>query len=149
MKATSRRTPGATALRGVMLCASLGAAASAYALAAPDLPPEQHQGAVSFRTGGIGEDESKAMQQAAHQYPLELEFVSRSGDSAGGYLADVDVAIRDAHGSPVLQTRADGPFLLAKLPPGRYTVTAQYQASQLSRRVEIPAHGAQHVLFGW
>src|SRR5512146_3358400 len=109
---------------GALLWALLGAANPAAAIASPDLPPEHQQGAVAYRTGGIGEDESRAMREAARQYPLTLEFVSRTGEERGGYLADVDVSIKDNHGRQVLQAKAAGPFLLARLPAGQYMVTA-------------------------
>jgi hypothetical protein len=134
--------------RGVLLCAGLGAAA-AMAVTAPNLPPERQQGTVVYRTGGIGEDEAKAMQEAARQYPLALEFVARTGDGRGAWLADVAVSIRDSRGNAVLQTRAEGPFLLARLPAGRYTVTARYQDAERTRRIDIADHGEQHVIFGW
>jgi hypothetical protein len=134
--------------RGVLFGAALGTAASAYALAAADLPPEQQQGSVAYRTGGIGEDEAKAMQDAARQYPLALEFVARTGEERGGWLADVDVSIKDSRGNPVLQARADGPFLLARLPAGQYVVTAKYQDAQRSQRIVV-GRKAQRVVFGW
>jgi hypothetical protein len=133
---------------GVLLCASFGAAA-APAMTAGDLPPERQQGNIAYRTGGIGEDEAKAMQDAARQYPLTLEFAARTGEDRGGYLADVDVAIRDGHGKQVLQTRADGPFLLVRLPPGRYVVTAKHEDTQRSRRIDVSGRGAHRVVFSW
>jgi hypothetical protein len=135
--------------RGALLGAALGTAASAYALVAADLPPEHRQGGVAYRTGGIGEDESKAMQDAARQYPLALEFVARTGEERGGWLADVDVSIKDSRGNSVLQAKADGPFLLARLPAGEYVVTAKYQDAQRSQRVAVSGRKAQRIVFGW
>jgi hypothetical protein len=137
--------------RGIALCASLAvtASAAAYALTAPDLPPEHQQGNIAFRTGGIGEDEAKAMQDAAHQYPLALEFVARTGEEKGGWLAGVDVSIKDGGGNVVLRTTADGPFLLARLPAGHYVVTARYQDAQRSQPVEVSGRKSKRVVFGW
>lgn len=142
------KTPGTLSIaRGVALCAAIAAAAAMAA----DLPPERQQGSVVYRTGGIGEDEAKAMQEAARRYPLVLEFVAASGDrdSRGGWLADVDVSIKDSRGNAVLQTKADGPFLLARLPAGRYVVTARYEDAQRSRRVDVSGSKPQRVVFGW
>jgi len=131
------------------LCAAFGIAVSAAPAAAADLPPEQQQGAVVYRTGGIGEDEARAMQDASRQYPLALEFVARTGEDRGGFLADVDVSIQDRGGNQVLQAKAAGPFLLARLPAGRYVVTAKNEDSRRSRRVDIPSRGTRRVVFGW
>lgn len=131
--------------------ACLAALLAAFALSAgaDPLPAEQRQGAVAFRSGGIGEDEAAAMLAAARDYPLALEFVARSGEDRGGWLADVDVAIRDGRGNEVLHTRANGPVLLARLPAGRYTVTAQNGEAQRTQRVDVPAHGTRRVVLGW
>jgi hypothetical protein len=139
--ATFRRWAARGALAGAIL--------AALPVVAADLPSEQKQGVAVFRSGGVGEDEAKAMQEAARQYPLALEFVARSGEDRGGWLTDVDVAIRDGRGNAVMQSKASGPFLLVRLPPGSYVVSASYEGSQRSQRVTIPVRGTRHVLFGW
>jgi hypothetical protein len=114
-----------------------------------DLPVEQKQGAVAYRSGGVGEDEAKAMQEAARRYPLALEFVARTGEERGGWLADVDVAIHDRRGNAVMESKASGPFLLVRLPPGSYVVTANYEGMQRSQRVAVAERGTRRVVFGW
>jgi hypothetical protein len=136
-------------IRVTVLCAALGAATPTFAASAPNLPPEHHVGIVSYRSGGVGDDEAKAMQEIARQYPLELEFVAHEGNGHAAFLADVDVAIRDGGGNLVLQTTTDGPFLLARMPAGRYLVTAKYDNAQRIRHISVPAHGGRRVVFGW
>lgn len=113
-----------------------------------NLPPEENYGAVTYRTGGIGESEAKAMQQAESQYPLSLEFVehARPRDE---FLANVDVTIRDPAGTTTLRTVADGPFLLADLPDGRYTVIASEDGLQKVRHVTIASGKTEHVVIEW
>lgn len=112
------------------------------------LPPEQTQGAVTYVSGGIGQDEAQAFEAAATQYPLALEFAIKHAPRAE-YAADVHVMITDAQGRRVLDTHSDGPFLLAKLPMGRYTVTAERQQQTLTRTVRVATHKPTHVLFLW
>jgi hypothetical protein len=38
------------------------------------LPPERTQGIVTYRSGGIGQDEAQAFAVAVRHYPLTLEF---------------------------------------------------------------------------
>ena len=93
-------------------------------MSASDLPVEQTQGEVRYRTGGIGLDESTAFKSAIGKHSAALVFTSHSG-SANEYLADVPVTITDARGREVLKVAA-GPYLLLDLPAGSYTATARY-----------------------
>jgi hypothetical protein len=113
-----------------------------------ELPAEERQGPVSFRSGGIGEDEDDAFRAMAPGYPLALEFVAiaRPGNA---HLADVRVAIAGAGGERVLDTVADGPWLLVRLPPGRYRVTAESQGISQTRPVEVSATGNRRLVFTW
>lgn len=136
---------------GRALCgaAMIAAFPAAFASAQTALPPEHQMGAVAYRSGGVGQDEAQAMQAAASRYPLQLEFVARMNGGHEAYLAGVEVSIRDDDGRQVLQTTADGPFLLARLPAGHYKVTAKYEDMPRERQLLIPAHGGQRVVFAW
>ncbi len=84
------------------------------------IPAMKSQGTGSFVCGGIGSDESGAMRAAMKQHPLSLLFARPDG----GYLADVDVVVKDAKGNSAVALRADGPVCLLDVPAGRYTVQA-------------------------
>src|SRR3989442_605745 len=106
----------------LMLC-SLLMPLPAFAAVPGTLPSEQTQGTETYVSGGIGQDEAQAFEAAAAQYPLALEFAIKHAPRAE-YTADVHVIVTDVKGQHVLDTRSDGPFLLAKLPAGRYTGNA-------------------------
>ena len=53
------------------------------------------------------------------------------------YISDVPVTISDESGKIVLDTVAEGPFLLVKLPPGKYSLDATYQSIKLYRQLNI------------
>ncbi|CAG9180799.1 carboxypeptidase regulatory-like domain-containing protein [Cupriavidus pinatubonensis] len=112
------------------------------------LPATQHVGPVTFVSGGVGLDESQALKEAMHNYPLVLEFAGRTSDG-NKYLADVPVRIFDAHGKAILETSARGPFLLVSLPAGRYTVAASYGEKTEQRSVNVLPNGHVHQLFLW
>jgi hypothetical protein len=113
-----------------------------------NLPRERTQGGVSYMSGGIGTSQSTAMQHEESRFPLTLEFVER-GKPDAEYLANVDVKIRnDAH-QVVLDTVADGPFLLANVPPGKYTITAMSEGRTMTRAVNLPAGKHERVLMEW
>jgi hypothetical protein len=141
MKQASIFKSGLTAVAFVA-CAQL-------AIAAPEhLPPVQHQGDVTFLTGGVGQGQSTAIKGAMHHYSLSLEFAGKSR-SGNEYLSDIPVQVSDMHGHAVLNTTTKGPFLLASLPNGRYSVTARYNGRSERRDVEITPSAHVHELFLW
>jgi len=112
------------------------------------LPPLQTQGSVQFLSGGIGQTEARAFIAAEKSYPLTLEFV-QSAQPHAEYLADVHVLIRNAAGQTVLDTEAQGPFLLARLPAGHYTVEAMNQGQKKIDQLEIAQAGPVKRVFEW
>jgi hypothetical protein len=116
------------------LCAVMTGAAVAHA--ATSLPLVQRSGAVEYLSGGIGVDESTAIESASRRWPLTLEFAIKDRQRAD-FAADVAVKVRDAKGHAVLDTTAGGPFLLAKLVPGAYTVDATLAGKTLHAKVNV------------
>jgi len=125
---------------------ALGAAGAASAAAA--LPPLKTQGEVQYLTGGVGEQQAQSIKQAQSEFPLTLEFVEKA-KPRDDYVADVDVKVMDHQGKNVLTTRADGPFLLAKLPSGEYTVKATYRGHTIEKKVHVTKPGAARAVFVW
>ncbi|WP_114809184.1 carboxypeptidase-like regulatory domain-containing protein [Paraburkholderia kururiensis] len=109
------------------------------------LPQVQQQGDVSFVSGGVGLDESKALERAQSQWPLALRFTGPTAD----YLADVHVRIVDSHGGEALSTTSRGPFMLVRVRPGRYTVHASYNGEEKVSAVTVPAKGTARAGFHW
>jgi|KBSSwiStaDraftv2_1062776.scaffolds.fasta_scaffold23837_2 hypothetical protein len=113
----------------------------------------QSNGAVEYRSGGIGKEEADALKQQSADYALTLEFAtsrSAEGDtSPGAYIADVRVDIRDAQGRPIVDTTSTGPLLLVRLPPGDYTVVADWNGVRKQHSVDLPEGARRHVVFMW
>ncbi|MBU9571194.1 carboxypeptidase-like regulatory domain-containing protein [Burkholderia multivorans] len=130
----------------VALSAGLAATATgAYAQSSDGLPEATQQGDISFVSGGIGKDQSTAFERNESAWPLALRFTGKGGE----YLADVHVRVVDGKGNEVLKTDARGPYMLVKLPPGRYTVHASYQGSDETRAVTVGAKGGAKAAFQW
>jgi len=104
----------------LLAAASLGAASSAFAVVG-SLPAMQQSGDVRYVSGGVGQDESQAFISRRADYPLSIEIYANSNGHEV-YTADADVTVRDDRGDTVLQTRAEGPFVLVDAPPGRYSI---------------------------
>ena len=100
---------------------------------------------TQFVSGGARSEEFLALDQQANAYTLKLHFASRG---SGAYLADVATTVQS---KPTMQVvidmQANGPLLLAKLPPGRYLVTARYNdvlpgsTTQTTRSLVVPRTG--------
>lgn len=117
--------------------------------AAPgSLPPSQHAGEVTYLSGGVGSDQSAAIKDVMHQYPLVLEFAGKT-NSGNDYLADIPVQVSDVHGKTLLNTSAQGPFMLLSLPHGRYSVTASYKGVPERRTVNVTSTTHARETFIW
>jgi hypothetical protein len=109
------------------------------------LPQIQHQGDVSYVSGGVGQDESKALERERSHWPLSMQFTGPGSD----FLADVHVRIVDVHNNEVLHADSLGPFMLVKLRPGRYTVHATYKNRDQTKTVNIASTGSTQAAFYW
>lgn len=139
-----------TLIRNAALAGTLGAMLLGGALAqsASTLPPVHKTGSAEYLSGGIGLDESRAIQHASTQWPLTLEFAAKDRKH-DDFLSDVKVRIRDTRGHEALEATSDGPFLLAKLPPGPYIVDATVGDKTLHENVTIRPRQPAKAVFVW
>jgi hypothetical protein len=98
----------------ILLAFGLGAVGGAVAI-----PQSFNYRGTPLLTGGVSEEERDAMRGEAGQYNIWLAFVERD---TGNYVTGVKVSVVDDKGNAVVDTVADGPWLLAQVPPGRYIV---------------------------
>ncbi len=104
-------------------------------------------GPVPFVSGGVGEDERQAIQKLSPDYSLELLFATKG--SPNEYLADVKVQIKDKNGKVVLDAVSQGPFLLAKVPPGKYSISADNDGAVKQQTVQVVGANPHRVVFVW
>lgn len=133
---------------GTMLAASPAFAATSHPGAAAKLPQESVQGTVHYVTGGVGHDEAMAFRHAERSYPLALEFAIKA-KPRDEFTADVNIMIKDAKGKTVLETTSNGPFLLAKLPDGKYDVKVTQNGRSFERHVKVIDKKPRQVSFVW
>jgi hypothetical protein len=137
-------------IRPIAQATSVGALllAGTLALAVTELPAVQRSGKIEYLSGGIGKDEAAAIENASRQWPMTLEFAvkDRKHDE---FAADVTVSVRDAKGNATLEATSKGPFLLAKLEPGHYTVDATFGGKTLHEKVAVKAGLPAKAVFVW
>ncbi|HIV72442.1 MAG TPA: carboxypeptidase-like regulatory domain-containing protein [Candidatus Aquabacterium excrementipullorum] len=112
------------------------------------LPAARTSGKVKYLTGGVGKDESDMIKAESRHWPLTLEFAVRTQGRAQ-FAAGVDVLVRNAAGQEVLHAKSDGPFLLARLEPGAYTVQASLDGQAQQKSVQIEKDRPLRLLISW
>ena len=124
------------------------AAPTAWASIGSELPTAKTVGPVTYISGGRDQAQAKAMSRAEDRYPLELLFLWGRGQKETP-IYGVEWSVKNAAGRELLDKPAAGPEILASLPNGRYTVTARYHETTLSRVVDV--HRGEHdtVVLEW
>ncbi|KJK06273.1 MULTISPECIES: hypothetical protein [Pseudomonas] len=108
------------------------------------LQPQQQNG-ISYVTGGIGQDESRAIQQV-QGYNLQLTF---SSGSQNKYVPDVDLMIQGVQGQILLRLNQVGPMVQVKLPPGKYNLIASRNGEQQVGAVNVVPGQTEKVNLHW
>jgi len=103
------------------------------------------RGEVAYLSGGIGDEDEARLMARQNEFNLKVLFTINEGN----YLANVNVGIADAKGNKVVQAVSDGPYFLANLPAGQYTISATHEGKTLSRKVQVGSKGlrSEHIRF--
>ncbi|MDB5980599.1 MAG: hypothetical protein JWQ69_1614 [Pseudomonas sp.] len=113
-------------------------------MSAVQLVPQQQNG-ISYLSGGIGIDETEAIQQTKG-YNLHLTF---SAGPSNEYVPNIDVVIQTEKGQPVVSMNQVGPITYVKLPAGKYTVVSTRNGQEKQERIEVDGGSVRTVNFHW
>lgn len=105
----------------------------------------QEQNGITYLSGGIGEDESKAIQQTTG-YNLHMSF---SVGVENKYIPDVDVVIQKSPGPTVLTLSQAGPLVYVQLPPGKYVVVATRNGEERRDTTDVGSGTPRNLVFHW
>jgi hypothetical protein len=100
---------------------------------------------VAYFSGGVGEEDEARLLARQKEFNLKLLFTLNEGN----YLAGVDVAIADTRGHTVIQAVSEGPYFMASLPPGQYTVAATRDGKTITRKVQVSNRGLRSEHMRW
>lgn len=103
------------------------------------------QNGITYLSGGIGEDEARAISQA-QGYNLHVTFAIGPENR---YVADVDIAIGNASGQTLLALDQAGPLVFVQLPPGKYTVVATRNDEERRATANIGSGAPRKLVFHW
>ncbi|MBO9642342.1 MAG: hypothetical protein J7603_04385 [Pseudacidovorax sp.] len=125
-------------------------AGSAHASATYNPPIEMTQAGIEYMSGGATPDEAKLMKVVEPRWPASFEFDAK-GQGPVPVGAPVKVTVRDAGSGAVVlnDVTAGGPYMVARLDPGRYQVTATRDGQSVSRDIEVGRYTTAHAVFDW
>lgn len=128
-----------------VLCASMLVPGGAAAANTTDLQPQTANGAT-WLCGGVGLDESSAMQKLSRDYPLTLTFTAGNG----AYLSDVQVTVSQKGREPIVDVNCGGPMMLLKLPAaGNYRLKASVNGQVQERKLSLKSGSHQRLMLRW
>lgn len=112
------------------------------------LPHSLQEGNITYISGGVGEDEAKAIKAEAKNWSLNIEF-SQYLENRDAWVSQVYLTILDAKGNAIFEANLDGPLFLAKLPSGNYEIVATYEGVTKKQRIQVVAGRPLHVSINW
>ncbi len=114
------------------------------------LPEIRRKNGIEYITGGIGIDESRAIQFEAEHWPLLITMAEITrGQSRAVWIANVDVSISNRQGKPIIDFRSDGPLALVRLEAGKYTIHARFNGVEEKRDFMVMAGMSQKLVVLW
>ena len=124
-----------------------GATASATTLAQRPAGTSHYAG-IDYLNGGIGSEEADRMREMSADYPVQMTFAQRN-QGMDEFVADVNLRVTDSRGRTVVDLPAQGPIFLLQVPPGSYTVEAEYQGEVKTRRLDVALGRHDRIGFEW
>lgn len=108
------------------------------------LPDIQQQGELSFITGGIGEEETHAMQSERGDYNLQI----MSADKAGHFNGHPHIIITDMQHNELINADG-GPLFYTNLPKGKYIVEGFVGEQKQHKNITVSGKKTEYIRFVW
>lgn len=122
--------------------AAVAGCATARAQDADTLPADQPAEINGYEVActGVGDEAREDPRWPA--FGVRIEFANRDAQ----YLSDIDVSITNAAGESLFRVRCESPWLLAKLPAGRYTVAGTFEGITKTAKLTAPSAGQARIV---
>lgn len=115
------------------------------AVAESNIPEAHQQGDIVYISGGIGTDETDAIESMKGDYNLNVT----SADRTGHFRGDTEIVISDMKRNVLLDVTAQGPLFYAQLPKGRYVIEGISEDQSRKQTVSITGTKTARVHFSW
>jgi hypothetical protein len=144
------KTP-ALSLRPLWLALALGSCmAHGHATLISNPPIRMAPQGVEYMCGGSGQAEAAFMDTVAPRWAASFQFSMNRPGEGRNRVTGVKLLVRDAYnGYQMLEVMADAPHLLARLPPGSYTVEATLDGLTLIQPMNVVHGMASRAVFVW
>ncbi len=126
------------------LAAALLLVSSPASVHAAQTPAPTQAGSVALVSGGVGEEERAALLAVRNDFNVRLTLAEKG---SGAFLYGVLVTVSDAAGRQLAQAAARGPWLYTRLPPGQYTIAAEYEGTKSAQTVRVAEGAARDLYF--
>lgn len=127
---------------GCMAVAAVVASATARADDANTLSADQPTEVNGYEIACSGVGNEARVDPRWPAFAVKIEFANRDAE----YLSDIDVSVANAAGEELFHVRCEAPWLLAKLPAGKYTVTGIYEGITKTTKLTAPANGQARIV---
>ena len=117
--------------------------------ATAQVPDTQYVNEIAYIAGGVGSEESAAIEMESKQWPLMLQFSQVDEKGWGVWVSDIQVKIVDSKNQEVFSAICNGPMMLINLAPGQYDVVGIYEGRAKKRSAMIQANKPQKLSFFW
>lgn len=128
-----------------LMCGAVAIAATGVAVRADDdraMPLDRPVEVDGYELACTGVGDEAREEPRWTEYPVRIEFANRDAQ----YLADIDVAVADADGRLLFAVLCQSPWLLAKLPPAKYTATGTFEGITKTATFKAPATGQSRIV---
>jgi hypothetical protein len=98
-------------------------------------------GQVTYVSGGISDEELDMLKARSGEFNLHI-MINATG---GAFMVPSKFHVLDSKGLEVLRIDDAGPYVYAKLTPGKYTIEAVEEGEIKTATVNVPANGAAKV----
>jgi len=133
-------------MKGLRVVSVYGLALAGFGMALAMEPVVSGQSnGIRYATGGVGLESRESLRAKQSEFNLTVVLSLKDGE----YLGGGKVVVRAAGGKTVLEVEAQGPWVLAKLAPGKYVVEATMGGIARSRSVTIAKAGMKRVYLTW
>lgn len=100
---------------------------------------------VAFITGGVGVEEREEIARWESSFNVKIVTATQG---AGAFIASVHVDIHRGQ-ELVFDRTMDGPWMLLRLPPGQYVVTANAEGRLRRANLAVPSTGHVSLVLRW
>ncbi len=113
------------------------------------VPVTQYANKIAYISGGVGTEESTAIEVESKQWPLMLQFSQINEKGWGAWISGVQVKIINGDKQEIFSAICDGPMMLINLVPGQYEVIGIYEGRTQTLPAVIQAKKSQKLSIFW